>query len=178
MPSQTSAFFDFSQATNYVNASNMGADDASWATCLTGSTETFEARLLDAQGFTLPDNAVISGFTLSIKFKTDGNGPFDPTAVTPLVVYLVLDGQNVGDPTGALGTFGSYNGTSDTAQVTGSFTASVTAAQIKQAGFGVNFGFTNLNEENAATISINYVSLTVDYTVPASSGNLLLMGCG
>jgi hypothetical protein len=166
MASQTSAFSDFSQATNFTNASNMGADDASWATATPGPSEGADFTLLDCQGFTLPDNATDLTFALTIKFKTDGVGPIDPAAIVP---HLVLGGVDVGDPTGQLGTWGITTSTSDVTQVTGSFIASVTAAQIKQPDFGVYVMMHNYSEEDPVLVSVNYLSLTVDYTVPAGS---------
>lgn len=139
--------------TNWTTPSNATASDDSYATY---NTTTQDFLALTTFGFSIPTNAIIRGFEVSV----EGNGDSATAADRQIEVFLTKDGSaSVGT-----GDVLTLNQTTDTVQVTGGATdlwgTVWDVAEINTTTFGV---LIRDNDTTAAGLDIDHVMLRVYY---------------
>lgn len=163
----TTASVSTESANDWVNASNVGADDGSEAqiTHATYDASDISFRLLAQNfGFTIPAGATIDGITVAIDRRCFAGAATD-FRVQLLDESGALVGANKADLVTAWpGTSGvaSYGGATDTWTW-----ATVTPTKLNDADFGVALSVlaTGANTD----IGVDFVRVTVDYTVTVTT---------
>ena len=147
----------------WSNPSNLTSNNNLYTTiALTSSNKTSQTLTTSNYGFAIPANSTINGITVTIgRYKSaGGNGGTD--YITDNSLKLVKAGTAVGTDLAATGTnwpttetAASYGSTSNL------WSSAWTAADINNSNFGVAL---IVNTGNAATGSIDYITITVNYT--------------
>jgi hypothetical protein len=134
-----------------------------------------------AYGFAIPTNATINGITLNIRKSSSGsNAPF----IRDSEVKLVKGGTILATNKATTTTEWSNNSTLATTTYGGAtdlWNTTWTPAEINASNFGAVLAATNASTNNSRTAAVDWMQITVTYTVPgsfnwytASSGGTLL----
>lgn len=149
----------------WTNIANLGAADTSYATVAPGSTGTYTSYYakLTNLGFSIPAGATIDGITVEINRRCDQNGTrYTRDAHVRLIKADTIGATNNADtvnkwPTSF--TVKSYGGSADL------WSDTWTDSDINNSGFGVAFSCAVTRLAQAATAYVDYVRVTVTYTV-------------
>lgn len=142
--------------TAWTNPGNITANDNTTASCSSGSTGTAYLRASNF-GFSIPTGSVINGVTVVVEMAESSAG-------TEAVTLQLVD-----DTATAFGTTDGFtaNGATLTLYTTGSSTskwgATLTPAILNDTDFGVYLWYTT-----AHNTTVDYISIDVDYTPPAT----------
>jgi hypothetical protein len=149
------------------NVNNIVSDNNSYATVVLANSSAISNYLRsNTHGFTIPANATIGGIQVAMsKFATNTLGA---TRVRDNDLKLVKAGTVVGSNKGNLGVdwptseaVSNYGGVADLWGTTW------TAADINNANFGIAVSLLNATGVGSSyTASIDYIRITVTYTVP------------
>lgn len=149
----------------WSNISNMGAADTNYATVAPGSSGTYTSYYakLTNFGFSLPSNATIDGITVEINRRCDQNGVrYTLDAHVKLIKAGTIGATNKADTTNKWPTtltVKSYGGSADL------WSDTWTYSDINNSGFGVAFSCAVNRAAQSATAYVDYVRVTVTYTV-------------
>ncbi|WP_163409256.1 beta strand repeat-containing protein, partial [Flavobacterium ajazii] len=161
----------------WTNPTNIYANDNVYATRSLNNTTS---ALINATGYdfsTIPNNATITNIEVIIgRFASNNN------AIRDVALNLIVGGTAGG--TSLANTTTSWTNSESAVSYSASPTSwgygSLTLAQVKASNFGVAFSVRDVSGSNR-TASIDYISLSISYTVPgsidwytASSGGTLL----
>lgn len=148
----------------WVNPHNVFAADGVLATCVIGSGVSSKELFVTGFGFAIPSNATISGISVAVLCKATA------TDLSDQRVFLLKNSLQVGSnhANGNGWTAGltnqNYGSTSDLWGTTW------TPADVNAAGFGVSVEAFNNSLASSRTASIDYVSITISYSVPGTVG--------
>jgi hypothetical protein len=161
----------------WVNTGNSGADDAAYATAdATFSIDDITEYLkITNFGFSIPAGATINSITAGVKRKTNTSSlPVDYSIKIVKAGTISGTDQSAGDAW-------------PTSEATKTFTGGGGAlwglawgpSDINDSGFGVAISCADSGSVGGWIASINYITLTIDYTPAASSAHTLtLLGVG
>ena len=157
----------------WSNPGNITAVGSPYATANVGSGGTSQYLRGTNYGFTIPDGSTINGITVVINRQSSGTlSPFISDNVVRLVRGGTIVGTNMATaanwPTGGLGT-ATYGSTGELWGTTW------TPADINNANFGVVLSVNNLNGFASRTATVDYIQVTVEYTLP---GTTTIVNCG
>lgn len=144
--------------TAWTNPGNVVSDNATDATCNATGSDYLVARNFNFAS--IPDGSVINGILVRVQASEHSGG------TEPLLAQLQDDAaalvgasksaSNAGNISGTTKAVYTYGSTADT------WSASPTAALVKDADFGVRFWFTT-----AHNIRIDFVTVQIEYTPPS-----------
>ncbi len=165
--SGTAANNNATGATAWSNPGNITTAGTPYATSAMSSSGTSNYLVASNYGFSIPANATIGGIQVSI----NRNGTVGLSGVRDRFLYLVKAGtiQTSGNNKAATGsnwptsfTVANYAGTTDLWGLTW------TASDINNSGFGVALAVLNNDFLGGRTATVDYIRVTVTYTVPGS----------
>jgi hypothetical protein len=157
-----------------VNPTNVAGDDAAYAVAdTTGSIDDVtEYMKVTTFGFTIPSGATIDGIEAGIKRKTNTSGvPIDN------IVKIVKAGAISGTDQSAGAAWPTSEATATFGGSSNLWGLAWTDTDINASNFGVAFSATDTSVGNWIA-SINYITLTIYYTVASTSHSLTLVGVG
>lgn len=148
---------DRASSTAWTNPGNVVSDDA------TDTTVVVPSDYLVTSGYdfsVIPDGSTILGITVRVEASETGSGtstyiPQLHSDTTPTLIGSAKTAVTVSGATKVISTNGS---TSDT------WGASLTAAIVKNSGFGVSIWST----DTVNTLAIDFVTIAVEYVAPAT----------
>lgn len=151
--------------TAWSNPGNITSAGTPFATVAPGPGGTSNYLLASNYGFSIPDNAIINGIQLTIRrssTQSAGTGNRDNQVRLFKNNNLEATNKSVGGvyPTGL--TNQSYGNATDL------WGSTWTAADINNAGFGAALSVNNTRFLGAATATVDFMQITVTYTVPGS----------
>ncbi len=166
-PNYSAAIDDYGGGSGspWTNLANAKANDGSYATCAITSSDAQSTRADSSDyGFSLPAAAVLVGFLVTIRGFNDFGGAYTSTPQCT----LGLGGSN-----STLGVVNSEFTTSPSNTTVGGATdlwglTGKTAADVNSSAFAIQHYFVNFSG-HTVNFSWDYSSITVYYTVPASS---------
>jgi MSHA biogenesis protein MshQ len=147
---------------NWSNAGNAEDLGGGSATVNLGNNESSRYLRCSNYGFTLPGNAVVDGITVTVRRSTSsttGNPRDSEVRLLKGGVLQTVSNYASGDTYPTTLTNASYGDASDL------WNNSWTAAEINNAGFGVSFVTQRSGGGGTRTISVDLISVTVDYTI-------------
>jgi hypothetical protein len=149
----------------WTNPGNITAVGTPFATVAPGAGGTSNYLLASNYGFSIPDNAIINGIQLTIRrssTQSAGTGNRDNQVRLVKNNNLEATNKSVGGvyPTGL--TNQSYGNATDL------WGSTWTAADINNAGFGAALSVNNTRFLGAATATVDFMQITVTYTIPGS----------
>lgn len=158
----------------WSNEGNISSDNTSYATVVlpnNGSvSEYLQATDFD---FNIPANAIINGIQVSINRQSSSNS--GNNSVNDVDVRLVKGGVITGDDKATTSDWptsfatANYGGTSDL------WGTSWTPEDINGSNFGVVLSVVNQSTFSDRTASVDYISITVTYTVPVVTTGTLIV---
>ena len=160
----TAANVDRAAGLAWSNTGSIATDDASYATV--GTDVNTDYLVASNFGFSIPAGSIIDGILMELVGKTSRVGTYDDG-----VVSLTKDagssfvGDNKADAAlnwTAADQARSYGSSSD------DWNAGLTADDVNASGFGIALAMNFIGQ--SATISVDYMRLTVTYT-PAPAGD-------
>ena len=148
----------------WSNTGRVTANDNNYANSSINKYKSSEALNATNYGFSIPSNAIINGVQVAIGRYGSGSNSLQDNSVK-LIVGGSTQGNNNGDqstfwPTS--GTPANYGSTSDL------WGNSLTPAQINDPNFGVALVVDNNNNSGSRTAYVDYIEITVTYTIPGS----------
>lgn len=154
-----------SAASGWTNSSNVYSQDSVYATNSVTASSDSATLLVQGFGFSLTAGATINGYTVVIWRRCSGNYDFKDQTIQ----LLNSSGTPTGDnkkyttsswpyPTNASRTYGSSSDVWGT---------SFTTTDTNSSSFGVKIVAHNNEASTTVTGSVDYVSITIDYTDPA-----------
>jgi hypothetical protein len=148
----------------WSNTGRVTANDNNYANSSINKNKFSEALNATNYGFSIPSNAIINGVEVAIGRYGSGSNSLQDNSVK-LIVGGSTQGNNNGDqstfwPTS--GTPANYGSTSDL------WGNSLTPAQINDPNFGVALVVDNNNNSGSRTAHVDYIEVTVTYTIPGS----------
>ncbi len=150
----------------WSNTSYITADDNNFATATVSNTNPRTSDYLQATnfGFSIPTGATINGIQVQIMRMSSSNA--GGNSLNDADLYLMKAGSITGSDK-ATGTdwptsmgSASYGSTSDL------WGASWTAEDINNPNFGVSLSAFNQSTGDTRTASVDYIQITVTYTIP------------
>lgn len=141
----------------WSNASNILADDGAYATNAPVLAATTNWLKASGFGFAIPESAVITGILVEARVRASANGLVINRTAQLLKGGAVGDQKAVGGDITTSPVFVSFGGGTDV------WNANWTPADINSPDFGVRIHFVT---NDAGTISVDYVRVTVSYTLP------------
>lgn len=152
---------------DWTNPNNAKANDGVFATAAEAASATTYLLKLTNLGFAITAGATIVGVTVVANKKASHNAA-GSNYCTDNRVQLIVGGTRVGDnyksaalyPTSAANS--TYGGAADLWGTT------LTVAQVNATDFGMAIATNIFSAGPSVTASIDYVTITIDYTVAAS----------
>jgi hypothetical protein len=147
---------------SWLNPTRVTANDNSYTTnSITGSSYS-EALNATSFGFSIPTNATINGIQVSIgRFASIASSLQDRS------VYLIKGGTATGNNNGATSTdWGTTENVANYGTTTDLWGTTWTPAEINATNFGVALTVDN-NNTSGRTASVDYVQISVTYTIPS-----------
>ena len=147
---------------NWSNAGNAEDLGGGSATVNLGNNESSRYLRCSGYGFTLPANAVVDGITVTVRRSTSsttGNPRDSEVRLLKGGTLQTVSNYASGSTYPTTLTNADYGGTSDL------WNNSWTAAEINATGFGVSFVSQRSGGGGTRTISVDLISVTVDYTI-------------
>ncbi|MFT3680741.1 MAG: Ig-like domain-containing protein [Ferruginibacter sp.] len=153
---------------NWSNATRVSANDDSYTT-VSGTGNSFSDPLeASSFGFLIPANATITGIQVSIGRYRSGTGGSGEIRDNSVRLFKTV-GNVIGNDNAATGTnwptteaAATYGSSSDM------WGSGWTPAEINAAGFGVSLVVSNTSNSNSRTANVDYIQITVSYTIPGS----------
>lgn len=136
---------------NWVNPTNIFADDGSISSVVTGSQSHY--LIASGFGFSVPAGSIILGVTVKIEGYTDFSTPQLRTNLQDNNGSLTGSAKFASMSGGAVYTVYTYGSTSDL------WGASLTPAIVNDADFGVRIWV-----ESISDVRVDYVTIAVEYT--------------
>lgn len=149
----------------WTNPGRIIANDNSYTSATIADNSSSENLLATNFGFSIPTTATITGIEVTIgRYSSSPNKIYDNN------VQLLVGGSATGTNKALSST--TYWPTTETAATYGSTTdlwgATLTPAIINASNFGVLFDANNNNNGTARTAYVDYIQISVTYTLPAS----------
>ncbi len=155
----------------FTNSGNITADDASYAT--NSVVLSSPSSLLATNfSFSIPSGATINGITVGIKRKVNSTTgtPHDST------VQLIKGGTAQGNNNSAGAALPTTEGTATYGSAGDLWGLTLTDTDVNASNFGVKFNAIRNSGKAAPTLSVNYVTITVDYTSVSGQPGSCRMG--
>ena len=151
---------------NWTNPGNVVSNNNAYATVAVNNS-TSEYLQATNYGFTIPAAATINGITVTIgRFGSTGFG----NDVRDSVVSLIKGGAITGSNLAVAGTdWGGTEAAVNYGGIANLWGTTWTPAEINAANFGVAFSVTSTNNRTA---SVDYIQVTVTYSLPATTTTL------
>ncbi len=162
---------------SWTNPGRITADDSLYATATLAGGGTVTSKYLQGTnyGFNIPSNATINGIGVSVnRFGSSVSGG---KGVRDVVVSLVKGGTITGSNEAATGTVWPISSASvaNYGSAADLWGASWAPADINASNFGVALAALD-NSTGSRTASVNYVSMTVYYTIRVNQATLTVTG--
>ena len=154
-----------SSASGWVNSTNVYASDGNYATVALTPLQTGSSLKDSAFGFgsVVPSNATINGIAVSIVHAAISGGGTVQDNNVQLLKASIPTGNNKATNLNWGAETVNYGGASDLWGTTW------TPSDINNSGFGLTINVKNTDPINSVTAGIDYISITVYYTLPTSS---------
>lgn len=150
-----------SAASGWTNSSNVYSSNDTYATYSIAADSNSAVLKAQGYGFAIPSGATINGVTVVAEVKASAAG-----LIRMIHLYLL---DTSGNATGTDKTDYSYWTTSDVNHSCGSSSdlwgCALTDTWINNSNFGVSFQAYNGDGAVSRTAYVDYISITVDYTV-------------
>lgn len=149
----------------WTNPGNITASDASFASDTINNGSSSDYLVATNFGFSIPSNATITGITVGAL-----GGPSGVSAIADLHAQLVKGGvtQTTDRSSGAVWANSvlarTYGSSSDL------WGGSWTPGDINASNFGFSYAVENVALSGSQTASVDYISITVNYSLPSSAG--------
>ncbi len=153
---------------SWSNPGNITADDANFATSVLSTSSTSHYLNGTNYGFTVPGNAIINGIQVSIMRQSSSSALSN--SINDEVVQLIKGGSQVGDDKGTSTDWPTSMGTATYGGVADLWGTTWTAAEINATNFGVALSGRNQSPYASRTASVDYMQITVTYTIPSPGG--------
>lgn len=141
-------------ATAWTNPGNVVSDNTTDATCnAAASSQYLVAR--NCNFASIPDGSTINGITVRVEASEHSSGTESLNARLQDAAGALVGASKANTISGTAKAVYTYGSTSDT------WSASPTAAMVKDADFGVRLWFTTAHD-----VRIDYVTIAIEYTPP------------
>lgn len=146
-----------------LNPTNAGASDDSYATCALLLGQVSNYLMVTGFSFNMPSDATITGVTVKVERNATST-----SAISDNSVKLVKGGVISGSDKASASTWGTSDTVATYGSATDSWGLSWTPADINASNFGCVISAISAL---AATVNIDFVSITIDYIGSNRSGN-------
>ncbi len=156
----------------YTNSGNITADDSSYATALVtlASPSVLSATNF---GFSIPSGATINGVTATVKRKVNSTTGTPHSQIVQLIKGGTAQGNNNAD-TGV--TLPTTEGTVTYGSGSDMWGLTLTDTDVNASNFGLKYTAIRASGKVAPTLSINYITITIDYTSASGQPGSCRMG--
>lgn len=146
-----------------LNPANAGLSDDTYATCALLLSQISNYLMVTACNFSIPADATVTGVTVKVERNATST-----SAISDNSVRLVKGGTITGNNQASASTWTTSDVVATYGSASDMWGISLTPSDVNAANFGCVISAT---ASLAATVNIDYVSITVDYTGSNQPGN-------